>query len=159
MAGPSLARRRAGAALTAIQDLAAAAGVKAQEKEAYAGYVKGVPASIVMIGLGQTMAAQLAQGGKDTGKGQGGQAPNAHRQIYLHLEQWLCGGDPESPFEPPPSDAARGRWLMQQLCAASEETYLIAQAEALAYLEWLKKFANAFLTVPEAGNASDGQTA
>jgi CRISPR-associated protein Cmr5 len=34
---------------------------------------------------------------------------------------------------------------MEEIMANSQDSYLHAQAEAMAYLEWLKKFAQAFL--------------
>lgn len=145
MTGPSLPQRRAAAALKAIQEYAKTALDK--EKLAYAGYVKSLPAAIVMNGLGQALATELAQGGKDTGKGQGGLAPNAHAQIYRHLQEWLCGADPEVPFRGCRNGQPSGApVLMQALCEADQPLYLLAQAEAMAYIEWLKKFANAFLT-------------
>lgn len=148
----SLGQRRAKSALAAIRAYAEHDKVPAKEKEAYSNYAKSIPAMIVMNGLGQTMATQLAQGGKQPDKGQGGKAPNAHRQIYDHLEEWLCGGDGDaSPFRK--GEPGKSPWLMQCLCDASEESYLIAQAEALAYLEWLKKFANALLTGGDAKSA------
>jgi CRISPR-associated protein Cmr5 len=145
MTGPALPQRRAAAALKLIQAYAEAAPEK--ERLAYAGYIKSLPAAIVMNGLGQALATELAQGGKDTGKGQGGIAPNAHAQIYRHLEQWLCGDDPEVPFRcrrlgRPASEPV----LMHCLCEADQQIYLLAQAESMAFIEWLKKFANAFLT-------------
>jgi CRISPR-associated protein Cmr5 len=145
MAGPALPQRRAGFALKLIQDYALKASEP--EKAAYAKYIKSLPAAIIMNGLGQALATELAQGGKDKDKGQGGNAPKAHGQIYRHVECWLCGDDPEVPF----SGRCKGQLLtapvlMQCLCESDQNTYLLAQAEAMAFIEWLKKFANAFLT-------------
>lgn len=160
MAGPTLPQRRAAAALAMIRHYAAATAVPEKEKQAYASYIKALPATIVMNGLGQALATELAQGGKDTTKGQGGLAPNAHAQIYRHLQQWLCGHDEDMPFV----DRAKNRpesdpILMQALCEADQPVYLLAQAEAMAFIEWLKKFANAFLTVAGTGGAGDGKGA
>lgn len=141
----TLPQRRAKAALTAIRAYAKEATEK--ERLAYAAYVKSLPAAIVMNGLGQALATELAQGGKDSAKGQGGRAPNAHRQLYLHLEEWLCGSDADAPFrgrrEGRPKDEPV---LMLALCDADQHGFLLAQAEAMVYIQWLKKFANAFLT-------------
>ncbi|TWB10069.1 CRISPR-associated Cmr5 family protein [Nitrospirillum amazonense] len=142
--GPDLAQRRAQHALNAIKAYrdASTSEVPDKQKKAYAGYVKSLPAAIVMNGLGQALATELAQGKKDTAKGQGGLSPDAHQQIYRHVQDWLCGSDPQAPFR----DAGNGTtMLLERLYASDQTTYLRAQAEALLYLGWLKKFANALL--------------
>lgn len=146
MAGPSLPQRRAAAALRAIQGYGAATTVPAGEKQAYAGYIKSLPAAIIMNGLGQALATELAQGGKDATKGQGGKAPNAHLQIYRDLEAWLCGDDPEAPLGGGLTGKGDRPVLMERLCEADQTLYLLAQAEAMEYIGWLKKFANALLS-------------
>lgn len=152
MSGPDLAQRRAQHALDAVKAYrdAAVSTVPLKQKKAYAGYVKSLPAAIVMNGLGQALATELAQGGKDTAKGQGGLSPDAHRQIYLHLQKWLCGDDPEAVFRNASGDDTR---LLSQLYGADQPEYLRAQAEALLYLGWLKKFAGALLADDDAGDA------
>lgn len=146
MTGPALPQRRAKAALDAITAYGNEPKVPAKEKPAYAGYIKSLPAAIVMNGLGQALATELAQGGKDTAKGQGGTAPNAHAQIYRHVEAWLCGDDPEVPFRGKrKASKPDSPVLMECLCAADQSLYLLVQAEAMEYIQWLKKFANALL--------------
>lgn len=142
--GPDLAQRRAKHALEAVKAYrdATDGAVPTKQKRAYAGYVKSLPAAIVMNGLGQALATELAQAGKDSSKGQGGLSPDAHRQIFLHLQDWLCGDDPEAVFRSAKGDNTR---LLTQLYGANQPEYLRAQAEALLYLGWLKKFAGALL--------------
>jgi CRISPR-associated protein Cmr5 len=154
--GPDLAQRRAKHALDAVKEYrdAPVADVPVKQKKAYAGYVKSLPAAIVMNGLGQALATELAQGGKNTAKGQGGLSPDAHRQIYLHLQDWLCGKDAEAVF--PDTFDKKSRpltHLLSRLYAADQSDYLRAQAEALLYLGWLKKFAGALLADDDAGDA------
>ncbi len=94
----------------------------------YRSYVSELPAAILTNGLGQAAATLLAQAKEPR---------DAHRLLFDHLEAWLCGGDEESPY-------AKGD-LLEALVENDQRTYLRAQAEALAYLEWVKKFAVAFL--------------
>ncbi len=164
----TLTQRRAEAALNAVKDYQKAfSGDGADHRnrrDAYASYVKGVPPAIVMTGLGQTLATLLAAGGKNPEKGQGGKSPDAHLQIYRDLQDWLCGEDADAPFRGTLANAASGQGealktlLIRQICTSDQHLYLLAQAEALAYLEWLKKFAVALLADPaKAGEPRGGQ--
>jgi CRISPR-associated protein Cmr5 len=94
----------------------------------YVSYVKSLPATILMCGLGQAMASLLAKPGRDEGK--------PHGQLYRDIELWLCGNEGIFPGQDN---------LMTALTASDMGTYLHAQAESLSLLIWLKKFASAFL--------------
>ena len=122
MSGQTLAQRRAAHALACIN------AIKESDHGNYKSYVSGLPANILMSGLGQAAATLRAKGKDDK---------DPHRLLYSHLSTWLCGGDEDSPYE-------KGG-LLENITASSENKYLHAQAEALAYLEWLKKFAVAYL--------------
>lgn len=131
----TLAQRRAKDSLGKIQSL------EAEGKEKYGkykSYVDGLPASILMNGLGQATATLLAQAK--------GNKRDPHRILYEHLSGWLCGSDPDTPYETPQGKDAED-YLMTAITDQNtgEQVYLHAQAEAMAYLEWLKKFANAYL--------------
>lgn len=119
MSEQTLAQRRAKHALECINSLGGASYGN------YRSYVSGLPANILMSGLGQAAATMRA-----------GSQPG-HKQLYDHLSGWLCGGDEESPYQ----DGD----LLKNITTHDEDHYLHAQAEAMAYLEWLKKFATAFL--------------
>ena len=131
MAERTLAQRRAADALRKIDSVADS---DPKEQKSYKSYVAGLPALIVMSGLGQALATLLSQskGNKDS-----------HRLLYDHLAQWLGRPDPEAPY--PNAAKADTKHLMEEIMANSQDSYLHAQAEAMAYLEWLKKFAQAFL--------------
>jgi CRISPR-associated protein Cmr5 len=116
----TLAQRRAAHALQCIND------IKDKEHGNYKSYVSGLPANILMSGLGQA-AATLCAGKKE-----------GHRLLYAHLSDWLCGADEDSPYP-------KGDNLLENITKHDEDAYLHAQNEAMAYLEWLKKFATAFL--------------
>ncbi|MTI96662.1 MAG: type III-B CRISPR module-associated protein Cmr5 [Firmicutes bacterium] len=94
----------------------------------YQSYVKSLPATILMCGLGQAMASLMS---KDDGN-----LASAHGRLYADMQQWLCGQEGTFPGQ---------KNLMDALAGSDMDTYLRAQAEALAVLVWLKKFATAFL--------------
>jgi len=83
-----------------------------------------------MNSLGQACATLLAQAkGESSDK-------DAHKRLFDHLEDWLCGSDAPVGLNKP---------LMNALVQSDQATYFHAQSEALAYLVWLKKFAQAFI--------------
>ena len=101
-----------------------------KQQSDYLSYVKALPATILQNGLGQAMATLLAAAkGKEN---------DPHHRLYEDVQTWLCGGDQESPF-PKQTD------LLEEITSNGQQDYLKAQAEAQAYLIWLKKFAAAFL--------------
>mgnify|MGYP002622378200 CR=1 FL=1 len=107
----------------------------------YLSYANSLPANIVMNGLGQACAMLLAQAkGKQANE-------DAHRLLYDHLHGWLCQGEH--------AVYANQACLVQAVIGSGQRQYIRAQVEALAYLEWLKKFAQAYLSEVE---AQDGKT-
>lgn len=130
MAAQSLAQQRAHHALAAIADLAR------QPPAAYGnylGYVKALPANIRSLGLGQSLAFLLAKAEGDLSK--------PHGLLYASVTGWLCTR--------PIYTAATPQTFMQSLIDDTQDKYLDAQIEAMAYLEWLKKFAVAQLKKPD----------
>lgn len=100
-------------------------------KKRYRAYVDRLCQAIVMNGLGQALATELAAAGADPRK----EDQQAHKEVYVSLERWLCraaGGIY-------PSKAN----LLQAMMSENESHYLRAQAEALAWLDWHKKFCRA----------------
>ena len=154
------ARLRAEHALDAIEKYARR--VKGEARTAYLAYVKSLPATIRSNGLGQALAMLLARAGQDTEAGQGGRAPSAYRDLYQHLEAWFQHGN--CPQQPRVAKLARdeagasARPLLKVAMAASQSDYLLMQAEASLYVEWLKKFANAALSKEAEPNAQAAQT-
>lgn len=82
----------------------------------------GFPAMILMNGLGQAAAFYKSKG-SEQGK------------LYALLSEWLCAqGKPYA-----------GQCdLLTGITTENMHTYRVAQAEALAYLQWVKKFAKAY---------------
>ena len=138
----SLAQRRAAHALACIETI--------QHGDVdygnYKSYAKALPANILMSGLGQAVATVRSRVDKRPG----------YQQLYDHLESWLCGDDVDVPYRNFPGAGTRERnSLLHAITQHDQDTYIRAQAEALAYLEWLRKFAEAFLEDGE-GQEHDG---
>lgn len=95
---------------------------------------------ILMSGFGQACAFYLSKGG-------------TMKLVYGALESWLTStGRPYDLY-------GRDRNLMKAITQCDAARYRLAQIEALAYLDWLKKFARAFLkdehaNLPDEGNAA-----
>lgn len=129
-------RKRAEHALHTIERLP-------ENVKKYTSYVKGLPPAILQNGLGQAMATLLAAS-KGKPAMQGGNVNKAHRLLYNHVQQWLCNDDPQAPYREEGEIAADSTLLMTRITEGDEPSYIRAQAEALAYLNWLKKFAVAY---------------
>ncbi len=118
----TLGQRRAAQALAAVRKLEANETM-GEGYGNFVSYVDRLPASIVMNGLGQAMATELAA------------SEPPHRILFDFVEEWLK----ESGVYP------RDMGLMDAIVHGSQEEYVRAQEEALAYLEWVKKFGHAYL--------------
>jgi len=132
----NIERERARYALEIVESL------KDEKLENYVSYVKALPATILQNGLGQAMATLLAAAK--------GNPQDDHRRLYDHLEKWLCKKNASSPYFDQNN-------LMKAITTNDEAAYIHAQAETMAYLEWLKKFAVAYLTKPEPAKEGDKQ--
>ncbi len=132
----NIERERAGYALEIVESL------KDEKLENYVSYVKALPATILQNGLGQAMATLLAAAK--------GNPQDDHRRLYDHVEKWLCKKNASSPYFGQNN-------LMKEITTNNEAAYIHAQAETMAYLEWLKKFAVAYLTKPEPAKEGDKQ--
>ena len=109
-------------------------------KQRYRSYVDRLGPAIVMNGLGQALAVELAAAGPEPEKPDA----RAHRRLYENVKGWLCrdGG-----VYPSGSD------LLRSVMDHDESFYMRAQTEALAWLEWHKKFCRAYL--PDSGGGGD----
>ncbi|MHB1654314.1 MAG: type III-B CRISPR module-associated protein Cmr5 [Desulfitobacteriaceae bacterium] len=99
---------------------------KTNRNETYAQLVAGFAATVLMNGLGQALATLVASGKEH------------EKLLYAQLQGWLCGGFDQAPY-------SKGKDLLEALMEGDRKSYLRAQVEALAWLEWLKKFATAYL--------------
>ncbi len=169
MADPgSIERRRAEAALEAVESLlkeyieACKSHERCRDEERkqriekekkelgkrnrmYVAYAKSLPATILVSGLGQAVATAMSRAGGD-GEATGGGNREAWKALLRHLEDWLVRELAESPYHDPGAQENRpGLALMRKIVERDQDAYVAAQAEALAYLQWIKKFANALL--------------
>lgn len=99
-------------------------GVNQKEYRAYA---SNLPAMIHMNGLGQAAAFFKSKGG-------------THEQLYTLLSGWLCQADQ------PYTGCAN---LLAGITNEDMHKYRLAQAEAQMLMDWVKKFAKAFMTGDE----------
>ena len=137
----SLAQKRAHHALGKVTELAGTDKKEVEEVYGhYVSYVQALPPTIMRNGLGQALAMERA-GAKRIG----------HKILFGHICDWLTQGWETSPYrgDPKLSPDAAGLALLQAMMGGQEADYLRAQAETLEYLEWLKKFAVAYLVNPE----------
>jgi len=95
------------------------AGYTAKEFKSQA---ESFPAMIRMNGLGPAAAFYLAKGG-------------AHKKLYDLLSGWLSQ----------PAQVFAGKPLMDGITQGDSPQYRLAQAEALLLLDWVKRFAKAFV--------------
>jgi CRISPR-associated protein Cmr5 len=93
----------------------------------YGSLVRGLPALIQSDGLGQTLAFLKA---KDKNKGN-----TEHIEAYSNISNWISI---EFDFK-----YKQGETLLEWLLTQETPMYRRATAEALAYLNWLKRFAEA----------------
>jgi len=134
----TLEQERAADALRKVRDIEEK--LDADGRQRFVSYVESLPATIMANGLGQAAATLLARG-ED-------RRQDPHRLLYDGLQDWLCRDAPEAPFRGA-SD------LMEALVTRERSTYLRAQVEALQWLEWLKKFAVAYLKNAESERGRD----
>jgi CRISPR-associated protein Cmr5 len=144
---PPIALQRAHHAMQQIQAMEALiAGTGEQERKRrlgnYVSYVEALPANILRSGLGQAMAMEKAGAKNDAG----------HAHLYNHIDSWLTADRANAPYRDKPGQ------LLREIGSNGQDPYVRAQAEALAYLEWLKKFAVAFLKEEE-GSQQGGEAA
>ncbi|HZR74779.1 type III-B CRISPR module-associated protein Cmr5 [Bradyrhizobium sp.] len=105
----------------------------------YLSYVNALPAAILMNGLGQALATERAA------------SDPAHHQLAQHVSDWLLSPEAHTRYATPASDEAKldaTQRLLGRIVAGDQDAYLWAQTEAIAYVTWLKKFANAFRDPP-----------
>lgn len=100
--------------------------IKASE---YKSYASNFPAMIQMNGLGQAAAFFRSKGTGTDSKAR------AYQALYNTLSEWLS--KPNQPYQ--------GKDLLDGITQSNMQTYMLAQAEALALLDWVKKFAKAYM--------------
>lgn len=116
----TLQQERAKAALESISGL-----VRHPDADKLVSRAAELPFMIHANGLGQAAAFFKSKKDKD-----------GYGAMYLVLSKWLCAQG--RPF-------AGQSDLMQAITQSDLHTYRVAQAEAMQYMDWVKKFAKAYL--------------
>jgi CRISPR-associated protein Cmr5 len=124
----------------ALDRVNALVGEPAELKKHYRAYVERLGPAIVMNGLGQALATERAAAGANPSKND----QSAHATLYKNVHAWLCR--PKDGVYPGAND------ILEAIVAHDEPDYLRAQAEALAWLQWHKKFCRATLPRSDRGD-------
>lgn len=98
-------------------------------KKEYRSYASALPAMIHINGLGQAAAFYRSKSIKNA----------EYKALYELLSGWLCCDDP--PHQPYHGCDD----LMTGITGGNMQQYRLAQAEAQALMDWVKKFASAYL--------------
>jgi len=101
-------------------------------RAAYGRQAKRIPAQIQTNGLGQTLAFLRSKGK--------GQRDKEHQAVYDDISEWVTREMGWS-----------GCDLLRKIMDSDSATYRRAMAEAIAYLTWLKRFAEAELPSEDGG--------
>lgn len=128
-ASATLQQQRAAFALARIRALAAEWANEVKKQKEFNSYASAMPFMIHANGLGQTAAFYRRKGTDHT-----------YYRLYKLLGDWL--GQPGQPFAGQPD-------LLDGVTQSDLDAYLAAQAEALLFLDWVKKLASAFLAREE----------
>jgi len=97
-----------------------------QSGKSFTALANGFPTMIHTNGLGQAIAFSK------------GKSDNQYREMVAMLSDWLCS-------EGRPFAGTRPDDILTTFTRSDMQTYLLAQAEAMAYLLWVKKFAKALI--------------
>ena len=122
MATQTLQQLRAKHALQKVKEL-----VPLNDGDKLKARASELPFMIHTNGLGPALAFFKSKMDKD-----------GYDKLYLILQSWLIENKPGRPF-------AGNTDLMQAITEADFNTYRLAQAEAVQYMDWVKKFASAYL--------------
>lgn len=104
-------------------------------RKEYGQLARSAPAMILSNGLGQTLAFWRAKGYKNRQPKDGG--ANPHARLLEHVSAWVL-----SQLDAQNNDGLLG-WVMD--AKTTTDDYRLATAEAMSFLTWLKRFAEAEL--------------
>lgn len=122
----------------------------------YVSFVKTLPAVILQNGLGQALATELAASTPNE-KGKENDTHKGHKHLCKIITSWLGRIEEKVESEnedyqlaPYPAsnktaDQTIEEYILQAIMDGTQEEYIYAQHEAIAYIAWLKKFAVAML--------------
>lgn len=111
-------------------------------KSEFRAHVRDLPAMIHTSGLGQAVAFYYS---KNDNKQEKKPKKNSYQQLCNMLAQWLMSEGCPYYDAKIASNKREGVQLLEAITQNDMYTYMQAQSEALIYLEWAKKFAEAFI--------------
>ncbi|MGR8932073.1 MAG: type III-B CRISPR module-associated protein Cmr5 [Gammaproteobacteria bacterium] len=120
----TIEQRRAALALQGVKSLPQKLDKEGLKE--FRSYASGLPAMIHMNGLGQALAFCRLKGAER----------KSYMMLYQMLSDWLCAKN--NPY-------AGKQDALDGIVESDMAHYQLAQAEALQFLSWVKKFAKAFL--------------
>ncbi|CUT01625.1 type III-B CRISPR module-associated protein Cmr5 [Candidatus Kryptobacter tengchongensis] len=119
------------------------------EDDKYKSYVKKIPSMILTNGLGQTLAFICAKRKKEKDKkkpGSEGNPKNAYDLIYKQLTDYLKS-DSTARIRMPENQNELIEWVI----SLDSYNYRYVTEEVLAFLNWLRKFAEGMIETEEGG--------
>lgn len=116
--------------------------IKANDRQGFKSLSAAAPSMILQNGFGQTMAFLLAKG---TDKHFNINETDKHIILFDIIQKWLCYENRDVKNDFIESTSLRQEFI-RKLSELDQTQYLTAQKEALALLEWVKRFASAELT-------------
>ena len=128
----------------ALEQVEKAISDKVNQKE-FKAYAANLPAMIHINGLGQAAAFFKSKGNETDSKA------IAHERLYTILSNWLCGKIDYASTQPY-SDCND---LLEGITTKDMQQYRVAQAEAQALMDWVKKFAKAFMDGDDKNEVED----
>jgi len=127
----TLEQQRAQRAWECVQEVTS----KPQEfKKKYGSLARKVPMLVLTNGLGQTLAFLKAKGKNDSA--------DEHTVLFHHLSRWVLD-------QVAPGTSSSNGDLLQWVLSNDSAAYRRAMTEAMAFLNWLKRFAEAELPAEE----------
>ncbi|MDF2369298.1 MAG: type III-B CRISPR module-associated protein Cmr5 [Rhizobiaceae bacterium] len=164
----SLDQRRAAFALACVQQVDSAFPLPANGDEddakrsvarGYRAYSRNLPSTIIVNGLGQAIALELAQSARNQKDSEG------HGLLLDHVTAWLVakgGWGVSSPYHGGAKADRKGQYRKPELIAAivsgSDFDLVRAQIETMAFLKWLKTFAEALIESRDPKGNEDADT-
>jgi CRISPR-associated protein Cmr5 len=129
----TMQQQRAKFALTRVKE--AANHLDTKSKKEYKSYASALPFMIHANGLGQAAAFYRSKGETDT-----------HFRLYRLLSDWLTGNEVNiDGFNRETQPFHRHNDLLEGITQEKMPVYMTAQAEAMVFMNWVKRFADAFM--------------
>lgn len=104
-----------------------------KDNKKYKGHIKRIPTYIITNGLGATLAFIF---GKD----------DTYKTIYSHIESWLKKDEKHL------IDLSNGKTLVEEIVEIDSSRYRAITIEVLAFVNWLKRFADGLIEEEEEAN-------